>query len=72
MLREQQVQRAATLVDNGRLAEAITLLTTLNRQYPEADIEQRLVQLRHEAFARLENAEEVNAVATSGTRSVYR
>jgi hypothetical protein len=47
------LSRAAALERDGRWREAIELLTAANRDRRHADIERRLVQVRHEAFAHL-------------------
>jgi Phytanoyl-CoA dioxygenase (PhyH) len=47
---------AGALEAEGRLLEAIDSLTTANRQRPSADIEQRLVRLRYEAFGVLDRS----------------
>jgi Phytanoyl-CoA dioxygenase (PhyH) len=51
-----RVPAADALVAEGRLLEAIESLTAANRQYPNAESEQRLVRLRYEAFASLDRS----------------
>jgi hypothetical protein len=45
------LDRAEALVDDGRPFDAIAVLTTANRANPDPRIEQRLIRLRHDAFA---------------------
>jgi hypothetical protein len=47
---------AEALEAEGRLLEAIDSLTSANRHRPSADIEQRLVRLRYEAFGSLDRS----------------
>ena len=44
---------AQALAEEGRFRDAITLLTTAVRDEPNPELERRLVELRHEAFAEL-------------------
>ena len=46
--------RATELVDGGRIFDAIAELTAANRLAPDPRIESRLVHLRHQAFAALD------------------
>jgi hypothetical protein len=49
-----EVARAEALATDGRLFDAIDVLTTENRRLPDPAIEERLVGLRHEAFGQLD------------------
>ncbi len=46
--------KADELLAEGKPREAIDLLSAANRRRPDATIEQRLVQVRHSAFARID------------------
>jgi hypothetical protein len=46
--------RADELLAEGKPREAIDLLSAANRRRPDATIEQRLVQVRHSGFARID------------------
>jgi hypothetical protein len=48
------LDEAAALVTAGRSIDAIRVLTAANRAQPDARLEQRLVSLRHDAFATLD------------------
>lgn len=50
-----EVARAEALVTDGRLCDAIELLTAQNLEHPDPAIEGRLVTLRHEAFDHLKS-----------------
>ncbi|MCC5951657.1 MAG: phytanoyl-CoA dioxygenase family protein [Acidimicrobiia bacterium] len=52
-LGKEALAAASALVEQGRVFEAVDLLTEANRRKPAGGIERRLVQLRHQAFAHL-------------------
>jgi Phytanoyl-CoA dioxygenase (PhyH) len=55
------VAAAEALEAEGRLLEAIESLTSANRHRPSADIEERLVRLRYEAFGSLDRSRGLEA-----------
>ena len=51
-----QLALAAELADDGRCLQALAALVALNRSRPDAEVERRMVELRHAAFAELSKA----------------
>ncbi|TXH91684.1 MAG: hypothetical protein E6Q71_02335 [Pseudomonas sp.] len=49
-------EKAERLYEQGLVQEALAVLTRLNRRQPDIDIEQRLVQMRHQGFFRLKHS----------------
>lgn len=54
---DQVLERADSLVAEGRALDAIDVLTQANRVEPDRELEARLVAVRHSAFAQLERTQ---------------
>ena len=55
---ESPLEAAAVLVDRGELGEAIALLTRANRSNRDARVEEQLLELRYQAYARASHPSE--------------